>query len=149
MVAVLRRIVICATGAKLAEFAPMPTLMKPILFRVLVLAAAAGFGLPAHADGKSLLARCEQAERLLYEQKIDDPVNAGFCLGYIGAVRSALQILNSELAPGKRACLPREGVDVGQAIRVAIRFLRDHPQRLPENEAALVIEALRAAYPCP
>ena len=134
----------------MAKFAvaAMMSLMKPILFRALVLAALGGLGLPAHADGKSLLARCEQAERLLNEQKIDDPVNAGFCLGYIGAIRSALQVLNIELDPRQRVCLPKEGVEVGQAIRVAIRFLRENPQRLSENEASLVIAALRNAYPC-
>lgn len=122
--------------------------MKAILCWTFVLAALAGFVPQARADGKSLMARCEQAERLLNEQKIDDPVNAGFCLGYIGAIRSALQVLNSELDPRQRVCLPKEGVEVGQAIRIAIRFLRENPQRLSENEASLVIAALRNAYPC-
>ena len=126
----------------------MLTLMKPILFRALVLFALAGFAARAQADGKSLLARCEQAERLFNEQKIDDPVSAGFCLGYVGAIRNALQLLEGDRDPGRRICPPKEGVEVGQAIRLAIRFLRDNPQRLAENEAALVIEALRNAYPC-
>lgn len=122
--------------------------MKRILSWAMVLSALGGFGSHAQADGKMLLARCEQAERLLNDQRIEDPVNASFCLGYVGAIWSALHILNSQLQPRQRACMPKDGIEVGQAIRVAIRFLRENPQRLAENEGVLVIAALRNAYPC-
>lgn len=115
---------------------------------VLILLALCGFCANARADGKMLLARCEQAERLLNDQPIEDPVNGSFCLGYVGAMENALRILNSRLQARHRMCMPKNGIEVGQAIRIVLRFLRDNTHRLAENDAALVIEALRAAYPC-
>ena len=120
-----------------------------ILCGAIVMGALSGFGSQARADGKMLLARCEQAERLLNDERIEDPVNASFCLGYIGAIQSALPVLNSGLKPRQRWCMPKGGIEVGQTIRIALRFLRNNPQRLAENDAMLVIEALRNAYPCP
>ena len=124
----------------------MPEVSKSVAALVVFGAALVSTG--ALADGQTLLKRCAQAERLLNEQRIEDPVNAGFCLGYVGALAGALKVLNEELAPRHRACLPATGIEVGQAIRIALRFLRDNPKRQGESEAKLVIEALRAAYPC-
>ena len=45
-------------------------------------------------------------------------------------------------------CAPKE-VTVGQLVLVIVKFLRDHPERLHQGRAALTMEALTTAFPCP
>jgi hypothetical protein len=61
----------------------------------------------------------------------------GFCLGYI--------VVIGQVSP---AVCPPVGSIHGQVQRVAVQFLRDHPERLREPASVLVKEALRQAFPC-
>jgi len=45
-------------------------------------------------------------------------------------------------------CLP-EGVVMGQLGRAAVEYLQDHPAKLQSPASALIIAALREAFPCP
>jgi len=45
-------------------------------------------------------------------------------------------------------CAP-DGVISGQAARIVIKYLRDHPEELHQPDYALTIAALHAAFPCP
>lgn len=44
-------------------------------------------------------------------------------------------------------CAP-EGSRVGQDVRIIIRFLEEHPERLHESFLRLADEALKTAWPC-
>ena len=44
-------------------------------------------------------------------------------------------------------CPPR-GVTRGQMVDVAVKFMRDNPARLHEPFVSLLIDSLRAAFPC-
>jgi Rap1a immunity proteins len=62
---------------------------------------------------------------------------SGFCMGYI--------VVIGQVSPA--VCPPR-GSAHGQAQRVAVHFLNDHPERLHEPAFVLVKEALTQAFPC-
>jgi hypothetical protein len=49
--------------------------------------------------------------------------------------------------PSKHFCLPDEAT-LGQAVRVAVKWLEDHPARLHERAIDLVLSALRENFPC-
>jgi Rap1a immunity proteins len=62
---------------------------------------------------------------------------AGVCVGAVEGIWFA----------GVGMCIPK-GATVSQAIRVAVKYIDDRPARLNENFKALILEALRAAWPC-
>ena len=45
-------------------------------------------------------------------------------------------------------CIPAE-VTLGQEIRVVVKWLQDHPERLHHEASAEIVAALRTAFPCP
>lgn len=63
--------------------------------------------------------------------------NSGICIGIVDGL--------SFQSPG--ICTP-SGVTIAQGIRVVIKYIDDRPERLNENFKTLVLEALRAAWPC-
>ena len=58
-------------------------------------------------------------------------------------VSNTMAILKS-----KRVCFPKEGIANEQAVRIVVKYLKDNPNRLHENEIALIMIALMHAYPC-
>ena len=50
---------------------------------------------------------------------------------------------------GARTCLPDdESLDVRQTRAIVEKFMREHPEKLNQNLATLVLEALIRAFPC-
>jgi Rap1a immunity proteins len=44
-------------------------------------------------------------------------------------------------------CLP-DGTGSEQAIRIVVKYLNSHPEKLHKDAHILVVEALREAFPC-
>ena len=61
----------------------------------------------------------------------------GFCAGIVHGVASV-----------SRVVCERENVTHGQEVRVVLRFLQDHPEKLNMDGAVLVEMALAKAFPC-
>ena len=68
---------------------------------------------------------------------------AGVCLGYVAAASIYGRYMPEQL----RNCVPPE-LPTGQKIRVVVKYLEDHPTRLHEPFGVLVMQALRAGWPC-
>jgi len=104
-------------------------------------------------DGNELLIYCGAAIELA--EKIDDRIDAiildaykgGFCHGIIRGVWDMHDIYAEGLKSQKFFCVPKE-VTLGQLARVVVKFLKDNPAILHENRTALIIMALKNAYPC-
>ena len=47
-----------------------------------------------------------------------------------------------------KACFPEKGIDNGQATRVVVKYLKNNPALLHEDEVLLIILAFLEAYPC-
>jgi hypothetical protein len=95
-------------------------------------------------NGNTLLQQCNAAVRRMDAVKTGrDPGNASeqqdaeYCLGYI----------NGFVDADDRHCSP-DGVTMQQYIRVVVKFLNDHPEKLHLGRAHLVGEALGNAFPC-
>ena len=119
----------------------------------LVLLLTAGAGLEAAGvswvRGHDLLRNCQESIRF------DEPVHtakvsfllAGWCQGYmIGSLNMHAATTTAHSIP-ERFCLPA-GVEVGQTIRVLVRYLQAHPERLHWQGTPLVAAALGEAFPC-
>ena len=96
-----------------------------------------------------MLTQCSSAERIVYEvPQAKISIEAGICLGIVNGVRSTMQIYESELKPERRLCWPAEGVTVGQGVLIVNKYLKDHPEKLHEDETVLIIKAFRLAFQC-
>lgn len=118
----------------------------------------------ALASGNELLKNCQSAMDAMDNNRSRDMPGAALCLGYVGgfiSLNMAYQIArqsSSGETPTPFFCLPLSlssdqknmtmAVSNGQAARVVFKFLKDHPERLREDDAVLTIDALRQAYPC-
>lgn len=67
-------------------------------------------------------------------------LNRDGCHGYI------LGMMNG-LAAAREICVPPGTVDT-QGVMVVQAFMREHPERLSEEENQMVTEALERAWPC-
>ncbi|MFW9082844.1 Rap1a/Tai family immunity protein [Pseudomonas sp. P2757] len=102
----------------------------------------------AVADGNRLLNTCLSAIRFDETKLIGDELGTGFCLGMMQGVRSLIWFSNTNLPRGHQTCLPSSGISNAQAAKIVVKYLRTHPDQLPEDEGILTLMALRRAYPC-
>lgn len=91
-----------------------------------------------------LLAGCKQhLEQTTQATPVDVVYASGICLGMI----SVLSRTGRMLPPNMRFCAPTTGT-VTQAVRVVVKYLDDHPERLHDHFDILAVEGLRNAWPC-
>ena len=98
---------------------------------------------PGWADGRQLKAWCDGSDRMGQEpdlhQAASDTFLGGVCLGFIDATYRALN--------RRDYCGPPTATR-DAVVKVARKFLNDHPERLGEDESKLVRQAFQEAYPC-
>lgn len=91
--------------------------------------------------GQGLLTACTTTTSDSAGDLVAATLDYGACMGFIKAVSQTL-ILASQL------CQPEE-ITFGQAQKIVVKYLNDHPERLHIASAWLVREALLGAFPCP
>ena len=69
---------------------------------------------------------------------------ASYCNGVVYALASVSDRLSNPL---DRSCVP--AISTEQTMRVVVKFLDDHPERLHENFVQLALEAFHRTWPCP
>lgn len=117
-----------------------------ILAAALLVSTGASGQSPAHT-GSVMLRQCEAA--LANPPRAADGHDIGFCQGFtVGIVQG---IYMGEIASGARRALicPPSGAEVGQFIRIAVKYLRDNPHELHEPATGLFARAFALAFPCP
>jgi hypothetical protein len=125
------------------------------LIVVVSLATSARGGQLAYVDGNRLLRQCEPGT-LEDRSKLtsDQATDSLFCSGYIAGVMDAENTLENSVAAARNAptkpmyCLPGDGIEVGQAVRITVKWLRAHPEKLHLRGDALVWMSLTDAFPC-
>ncbi len=113
---------------------------------------------PLMADtGRDLAAQCQQALRLnvlgVEALDVDEVIEGVYCVGYIGGLLDGMIVAEEEIEPrSARArptvCLPPDGVDMAQAVRVVLAWLEGHPDDLAEPARVVVHRALVDSCPC-
>jgi hypothetical protein len=63
----------------------------------------------------------------------------GRCAGFVHALFFAVD--------GRHFCWP-QGVTIGQAVAVVVKYIEARPERMHEHFGMLAIEAMREAWPC-
>jgi Ssp1 endopeptidase immunity protein Rap1a len=109
----------------------------------------------AYMDGNRLLRQCEPATRSdRNSQSREQSTDAVFCSGYVAGVMDSNNTLVSSLLAAKKGgdptmyCLPKDGIEVGQAVRITVKWLHEHPDKLHLEGDILVYMSLTDAFPC-
>jgi|CZKR01.1.fsa_nt_gi hypothetical protein len=98
-----------------------------------------------YMDGNDLLEKCDSAS---------SSVDRTECLGYVaGVMDAAVTMLNSLRAASSTKvpamyCLPTGGIQLGQASRVILKWLKDHPEKQHLRGDLLIMMAMSDAFPC-
>lgn len=74
----------------------------------------------------------------------ESAAGAGFCAGYIASVSDEVDIFYQTKKP---YCIP-DDVDIYQLIKVVVKYLDSHPERLHEPAGYLVFQSYQEAFPC-
>lgn len=94
-------------------------------------------------DGNYLLGSCQISLRVIDNPDITTTLSKyeiwrdGLCQGIVQGI--------GDVSP--LAC-PTEGVKVMQEIRVVVKYLQDHPEKLNLRGSELISSALSQAFPC-
>lgn len=122
----------------------MPKLSLHI-FAILVATYSSG----VLADGNKLLSQCNTAIQILDGDTL--PKNAyiaASCLGLVQGITNLNLLYQVDKTNNTFFCLPAGGINNGQAARIVVKYLKEHPEKLHENESVLAIAAFVEAYPC-
>jgi|SRR5215467_6927235 len=115
-----------------------------------LLCTSSAFARPqSEGSGNDILSKCQTAMRIIDEQResgIGSGVgDASWCIGWVTAVVET-NLLRTKTDP-VHFCAPKE-MQIGQAVRVIVKYLRDHPERLHERGIILALTALQDGFPC-
>src|SRR5882724_6127827 len=129
---------------------------------LVLLVTAAAFAVAAEApsakDGNALLRQCTDALRVEEQPnpniELVNAMNAGLCIGLVWGMLDLNRAYTVYQAtnPNNRLlfCLPvNDGITPSQGMRIILRYLQTHPERLHQNGSVLAVQALREAFPCP
>ena len=120
-----------------------------LVLTILLTFAGAAHPQPLPRNGNTLLAACNSAVRLMDTGIAPkDQMELGFCLGLLQGITMSSRLAAADSDKAPVMCLPADGIENGQAARVVVRYLQDHPERLHHEEFVLAVAALRNAFPC-
>jgi len=127
--------------------------------RISILLAIALFAaIPASAEttGNDVLKDCQTAIRFADNNgaPTSELFDSGWCIGWVSSALELTKLHNEWTDFTKQKptmmqfCLPASGVPVIQAVRVVVKYLKEHPEQLHEDGMGLTIAALKDSFPC-
>src|SRR3989304_2700449 len=130
--------------------------MKKVIYIVILLYGIV-FTVPCFAEegalkGNDLLYICSQAQNVIEkgvtkDLSSSDALNFGLCLGFMDGIINTNQIYRFMLGGVALFCEPPE-VTNKQAVRIVVKYLKDHPEELHNAQISAAITALAVAFPC-
>ena len=104
----------------------------------------------ALADGNEMLTQCQSVIRFLDDRDVKDEDVSGlsYCLGFVHGLQNVLLIWSVSPDNFFDLCFPEKAIDNGQKVRIFVKYLTEHPERLHEDEVFLFIAAMESAFPC-
>jgi Rap1a immunity proteins len=112
------------------------------IFAVAMSVAMAEQGFCSSITGSQLLKWCSPTGQVSAQQTYD----LGLCEGYIFAISDASEC---GFAVDGYSFQPPQGGTLDQFVKVSVKWLQDHPEKLHFAAEGLVAQALSKAFPCP
>jgi len=120
--------------------------MKKLL--TLIMLAFLSFNLQgATRNGHEVLLNCSM---VMDTEKINSPATLGSaseCAGYLNGMNDTF-ILFQTMSETQFYCLPENGIETGQLIRVSVKWLEANPEVLHETFRSLFVSIMKNAFPC-
>lgn len=102
-------------------------------------------------SGTDFLRQCAPVVRISDGDKdvsVEDSLKGLVCSGYMQGFVDAYR-LTDKLQGGKTLiCLPEQGIETEQAVRIIVKWLRDHPDQLHQTARVSAFVALAQAFSC-
>lgn len=104
-------------------------------------------------SGNAFVRTCSAIDKNAEEEAHIDIQHAVACSAYIDGFVSGISEeadyahAMTDKEPPRPFCLPEESEN-GQLIRIALKFIRNHPEEAHRPTAFLLASALRDAFPC-
>src|SRR5262245_26537876 len=112
-----------------------------------ILVFAAGRGL-AFETGHDFLKECEPGTTKAFSQLSEQEKQfGGACATYVRGFVGGIRV--SEVMTGTRMVCSPAGVEVLQAMRIAVKWMNEHTAELDKPAVELMFRALSDAFPCP
>lgn len=101
----------------------------------------------AASTGAKGIQDCKDAIQIYETRKWSGSWHAAFAAGNCsGVVRTVLTIAARD--PGQRIACPPDKISMRQGLRVVVRYMEQHPQKLHFDLMTLAMEAVQEAFPC-
>jgi hypothetical protein len=91
-------------------------------------------------DGNQLVSDCKNSETAF-------GFDEGKCIAFVIGVENGFEMAYVVQGIQKPICLP-SGVTNGQAVKVVVKFMKNHPEDLHQPAVSLTLKALIEAFPC-
>jgi len=105
-------------------------------------------------DGNDLLQKCNNVIKI-YEEGMEESeitkimlADASFCNGMMQGITNTIIFFGAFQVNQSIVCLPKNGISNGQAAKVVIKYLKEHPEQLHVADSGLAFLALMDAFPC-
>lgn len=81
------------------------------------------------------------------KNEVEAAAKSLMCLSYISGSFDMLRMMNDVLNL-KAVCVPDDGLSNDQLIRVIVKWIESHPERMHETARSAVLSAMTEAFPC-
>ncbi len=130
----------------------MNTHIKTIGLLVLIVLSLPAWCIGDDRNGNNLLSECGAVltsvdDAQSFDASQSKTFDVGFCLGLMQGMLHMNQFYEYQLKGAALFCQP-DGTTTGQAARIVVKYLRDHPEELHIRDRLLAYMALRTAFPC-
>ena len=100
-------------------------------------------------SGNDFLRLCSMVER---NQKMEDTVQDLVCTSYIAGLRdgvaSEVAFAQSENKSAPKPFCLSVGVENGQLVKIALKYIKNHPEWAHLPTSVLLVKAWEEAFPC-
>jgi len=127
--------------------------LAPIAVVFLFMAVVPAFG---EIRGNDVLDSCQIAVRNFDDNggPAGERFDAGWCSGWVNGALELTKLHNERTTLIKEKptllqfCVGVPGIPVIQAMRIVVKYLKEHPEQLHEDGMGLTVTALKDAFPC-
>ncbi len=144
---------------------PSPLMMNQMRRILLLIGALMMLVAPvwsqAGQKAEDLVRVCREAEKVMDGGSLKGSsraaLYAGTCFGYFAgalATHTLYQRFFDEMKAtpgwehGEALFCTHNAINSGEAVKVFLKYMKDHPEKLHENQHMMVLDALTAAFPC-
>lgn len=77
----------------------------------------------------------------------EEAIITSICSAYVAGFQSGI-LFSQALSGIKTICLPKQGIEHGQSLRIVVKWMNGHPETLHQSTDGLILQSLVAAFQC-